>query len=435
MNMLQEVREFDTIICNSDYENEYPYLPEEVFNNLEAFIREYTSSDAGADAFDFLRIGYKRRIGRTISVNNYVGMIQMKDGYQIEVLPKIDLSETEGNKKTKEIFIKMLRAMKDFPGKSFNAANLQISKMNLYELYINMYIQEVRKLLRHGIKSGYVSQNDNLNYYKGKLDVSNHIKTNISHKEKFYMIYDDYLVDRAENRIIKATLEKLLKISSSAENQKEIRQQLIGFEMVQRSVNYEKDLSLISLDRTMNDYKILIEWSKIFLFNKSFTSFSGSTISRAILFPMEKVYEAYVAKNMKKIFGADGWKVATQDKKYFLFDSPKKFALQPDIVIRKDDRVVILDTKWKRLTNDPSSNYGISQSDMYQMYAYAKKYSQNSDIPASVILLYPQTNEMKDCNNIHFISDDGVHLSVYFVDVENIESSLSSLKAMCSKIS
>ena len=140
--------------------------------------------------------------------------------------------------------------MKDFPGKSFNAANLQISKMNLYELYINMYIQEVRKLLRHGIKSGYVSQNDNLNYFKGKLDVSNHIKTNISHKEKFYMIYDDYLVDRAENRIIKATLEKLLKISNSAENQKEIIQQLIGFEMVQLSVNYEMDLSIISLDRT-----------------------------------------------------------------------------------------------------------------------------------------------------------------------------------------
>ena len=36
-------------------------------------------------------------------------------------------------------------------------------------------------------------------------------------------------------------------------------------------------------------------------------------------------------------------------------------------------KTIVMDTKWKRLTDDPYANYGIAQSDMYQMYAYAKK--------------------------------------------------------------
>lgn len=428
MDKYLEVREFDTIVCNPDYKNEYAYLTEEIFNNLESFIHEYTSSDEGADAFDFLKIGYRRYVGKTISVNNYVGIIQMKNGFQIEVLPKIDIADSDDGVRTKKVFMNMLRSMKDFPGKSFNAANLQMSKMNLYELFVNMYIQEVRKLLKHGLKSNYVSKNDNLNFFKGKLDVNNHIKKNLAHKERFYMTYDDYLLDRAENRIVKATLEKLLRVSGSAENQKEIRHQLTCFEMVNTSNNYQKDLASVHIDRTTEDYKMLIEWSKIFLFNKSFSSFTGETMSRAMLFPMEKVYESYVVKYMKKVFGADGWKVSSQDKGYYLFDSPRKFALRPDIVISKDNHVIVLDTKWKRLVPDQRLNYGIDQGDMYQMYAYSNKYSKkNGDKPSSIILLYPQTEDMKDREDIMFTSDDGVVVNVFLVDLASIEDSLKRL--------
>ena len=425
MKKLLEVREFDRITCNPEYSTEYAVLPEDTFAGFENFIHEYTSTKEGADALEFLQVGYQRHIGKTITVKNYVGLIQMKNGYQIEVLPKIDFSDEGSLTETKRVFVKMLRSMKDFPGKAFNAANLQMSKMNLYEIFINMYVQEVRTLLKHGIKSAYVTRHDNLKFFKGKLDVTAQIKNNIGHKERFFMIYDEYLVDRPENRIVKATLEKLARISNSAENQKEIRQQLMSFEMVRSSVNYMKDLSRISIDRTTEDYRTLIEWSKVFLFNKSFTSFSGSTTSRALLFPMERVYESYVARNMKKVFGEVGWHVTAQAGGHFLFDSPKKFALRPDIVVRIGDRTVIMDTKWKRLVDDPSNNYGITQADMYQMYAYSKKYN-NSD----VWLLYPRTNEMGDRTDISFTSDDGVNVRVYFVDVAEIEESLTRLRGM-----
>ncbi len=428
MNKLLEVREFDKISCNSDFQTEYKYLPEPVFKDLEEFIHAFTGDEEYADALEFLTIGYRRNVGDIISVNNYVGLIQMQTGYQIQVLPKIDFSnasdEENTTPETKRVFLRMLRSMKDFPSKVFNDANLKMDRMNLYEIFINMYLQEVRTLVKHGIKSAYLSCEDNLKFYKGKLLVNEHIMRNSAHRERFYVCYDEYQVNRAENRLIKATLLKLQGITGSSENQKEIRQLLTAFEMVTPSVNYQKDFSKVVIDRNTKDYDMLMRWSRVFLLNKSFTTFSGSTNARALLFPMEKVFESYVAKQLKLTIADLDWELSTQDKGFYLFDSPRQFALRPDIVItREDGSRIILDTKWKSLFGSPWKNYGISQADMYQMYAYSKKYE-----TPEIWLLYPLNNEMRGYSDICFDSDDGVNVKVFFVDVANIEESLDELK-------
>lgn len=428
MRKLFEVKEFDSIICNSDYKDNdsYKYLVKKQFENLEMFIHEFSGSEENADALDFMRIDYRRNVGDRITVKNYVGLIQMKDGFQVQILPKISFGEEEdsGNARTKRIFLRMLRSMKDFPSKTFNDASLKVDQMNLYEIFINMYLQEVRHLVKRGIKSAYVSQEDNLRYYKGKLLVGQHLRANLVRKERFYVGYEEFLSNSPENRLVKSTLEKLQKITSSAENSKEIRQLLTAFELVESSTNYQKDFSKVVIDRNTKDYEMLMQWSKVFLMNKSFTTFSGSTTSRALLFPMESVYESYVSQQMKKVFRPDGWDISTQDKGHYLFMNPrKKFALRPDIVLTKDDHTVIMDTKWKNLINNEKKNYGISQSDMYQMYAYSKKYK-----TSEIWLLYPINDEMRNSKPIKFDSGDGTTVNLFFVDVANIEDSLLVLK-------
>ena len=428
MRKLFEVKEFDSIICNSDYKDNdsYKYLVKKQFENLEMFIHEFSGSEENADALDFMRIDYRRNVGDRITIKNYVGLIQMKDGFQVQILPKIAFGDEEdsGNAKTKRVFLRMLRSMKDFPSKIFNDASLKVEQMNLYEIFINMYLQEVRHLVKRGIKSAYVSQEDNLRYYKGKLLVGQHLRANLVHKERFYVGYEEFLSNRPENRLVKSTLEKLQKITSSAENSKEIRQLLTAFELVESSTNYQKDFSKVVIDRNTKDYEMLMQWSKVFLMNKSFTTFSGSTTSRALLFPMESVYESYVSQQMKKVFRPDGWDISTQDKGHYLFMNPrKKFALRPDIVLTKDDHTVIMDTKWKNLINNEKKNYGISQSDMYQMYAYSKKYK-----TSEIWLLYPINDEMRNSKPIKFDSGDGTTVNLFFVDVANIEDRLLVLK-------
>ena len=341
------------------------------------------------------------------------------------MLPKIAFGEEdEENVKTKKVFLKMLCSMKDFPCKVFNESSLNVAQMNLYELFINMYLQEVRQLVKRGIKLNYVEQEDNLRYYKGKLLVSENVRVNLAHKERFYVSYEEFHPNRAENRLVKATLAKLQRLTISAENSKEIRQLLTAFEMVDASVNYTKDFSQVVINRNTKDYEVLMQWSKVFLMNKSFTTFSGSTTSRALLFPMESIYESYVAQQMKKVINPEGWEVSCQDRGQYLFVEPRRqFALRPDIVIKKGERIVILDTKWKSLINNEKNNYGISQQDMYQMYAYSKKYG-----TSEIWLLYPVNDEMRNHKPIRFESGDGTTVNLYFIDVDKIEDSLRELK-------
>ena len=428
MNKFLEVKEFDIITGNPNFKNDekYKYLDTVAFENLIEFIHQFNGNEEVADALDFMRISYKRNIGNIVSIKNYVGLIQMKNGYQIQILPKINFTNSEDleNRNTKKIFLNMLRSMKDFPSKVFNNSNIQVDRMNLYEIFINMYLQEIRRLIKIGLKSNYIFKEDNLNYYKGKLLTSQHFKINLVHKERFYVAYDEFNPNRVENKLIKATLLKSQKLTTSAENSKKIRQLLVFFEMIDASMNYTADFSKVRINRSNRDYEMIMQWSKVFLLNKSFTTFSGNNNSRALLFPMEKVYESYVAKYLKKILEKDGWDVSSQDRGYYLFIEPRlQFALIPDIVCKRRERTIIMDTKWKKLVNNERINYGISQSDMYQMYAYSKKYK-----TSEIWLLYPLNDEMKEHSEISFNSGDGTTVNIYFVDLENIQSSLEVLR-------
>lgn len=53
------------------------------------------------------------------------------------------------------------------------------------------------------------------NVFKGKMLFSKQIRHNFIHKEKSYVEYDIFNVNKAENKLIKATLQYLYKTSSS----------------------------------------------------------------------------------------------------------------------------------------------------------------------------------------------------------------------------
>lgn len=435
MNKLVEVREYESLTGSEECKdnNQYKYLPEPAFSQLVNFVEEFVGNDEHSDAMDFMRVyrSKNRRAGTLVSVNKYVGLIELKSGYQIQILPKIDMASN-----TKKIFMDMLKSLKDFPGKVSTSASLSVKRMNIYEIFISMYLDDVKVLVKHGIKSSYVVQEDNLKFYKGKLLINQHIKNNLAHKERFYIAYDEFLPDRPENRIIKSTLLKLQRITASSKNSKDIKQLLINFEIVNESTNFTRDLSRVQVERNTKDYELLLQWSKVFLFNKSFSTFSGNTQARALLFPMDKLFESYVAQQVKKIFRPLGWKVLTQDKRYYLFtdESEEKnrniFRLKPDIVLRKENLIVIMDTKWKRLVPNRKKNYGITSEDMYQMYAYSKRYS-NEKMTPHVWLIYPKTEEME--KPLLFESGDGVVVHAFFIDLENILFSLTELKELIEK--
>lgn len=347
----------------------------------------------------------------------------MKDGTSIEILPKIYSKETITEGKVKQLLVDMLKTLNDAPFKSFQNANINIEKLPIFEIFIRIFVDEVFRIVKRGLKSDYKTIQSNENIYKGKMIFTGQIKHNYAHKERCYVEYDEFNTNCAENRILKATLSCLYKKTVFQKNKTDIKTLLNAFNEVDESQNYKSDFDIIIPDRKTTDYQTALLWSKVFLMGKSFTSFAGSEVAFALLFPMETLFESFVAVQLKKALGETKYVLSVQDKIHHLFDEPKKFLLQPDIVIRHKElqKIFVMDTKWKILS-DRNANYGISQADMYQMYAYQKKYRSEN-----VTLLYPLTEKVDNSRNIEFRAYDGTLIKVRFVDLFDLKNSLDKI--------
>lgn len=419
------VREYESFTCNKNVPG-HTSLPESTFKNLEEFILANNSQDS--EVLEFMGITARKGIGKVITVKNYVGVISMNDGTTIEILPKI-YSQQDNITEAKKLLIKMLKTLRSAPYKTMQKTNVNIDKLSIFEIFIRMFLDEVFNIVKHGLKCNYESIQDNLNVFKGKMLFSKQLKYNVVHKEKFFVEYDEFNTNRAENRLLKSTLLYLYKKTTSNKSKNDIRTLLNSFVDVNESINYDDDFSKCTADRNMKGYATALLWSKVFLQGKSFTSFSGSNVAFALLFPMETLFESYVASLMRKQLQGTDYSFSAQDKGYHLFDIPKKFMLRPDIVIKNKiiKTVFVMDTKWKLLSLS-KANVGISQADMYQMYAYQKKYNAKN-----ITLLYPKTAENIDEGRLTFISNDGVTVNVKFVDLYDKNSISNILNGIIEK--
>lgn len=398
------------------------HIPQKTFDELKKFI--LLNRDNSDDGLELMGISYKKCVGEVITAKNYVGMISMKDGTTVEILPKIcsKINDEDGSE-AKKLIVKMLKTLRKSPFKNIQTSTVNIAKMDIFEIFIRMFVEEIFTIVKHGLKCTYDTVEENSNRLKGKMLFSKQIKFNFAHKERSYVEYDEFNTNRPENSLIKSTLSLLYRQTKSSKNKTDIKTLLNAFSEVPESVNYDADFSKCISDRNTKDYSRAMIWCRIFLKGKSFTSFAGSDVAYALLFPMETLFESYIACLIKKEINPDVYIVSAQDKSHHLFEKPEIFSLRPDIVItrKSDNTVFVMDTKWK-LLNDVPPTFGISQSDMYQMYAYQKKYDAQN-----ITLIYPSTDAVPDNQKISFDSGDGVTVNVKFVDLFDAKNSIKKI--------
>ncbi|EAL2832590.1 restriction endonuclease [Campylobacter coli] len=353
-------------------------------------------------------LGFKNK--NSLKAKNYVGIIQTKSGV-LEILPKCtnldsykkedsssnhdkeklrrcyeldnisknnDFYEKDFKFNPKNLLINMLKTLKNSPFKKSQISSLQISKMPLLEVFIAMFLDELDEVYKKGLKKDYISIEENRNFLKGKLQFSQHLKQNLVHKERFFTQSDEFMLDIAPNRLIKSTLN-LLK-SKTTHHKFKIIKALEMFDEVGFSTNYEKDFTY-KISRHFDYYENLLSWCKIFLQNQTFAPYKGKNEAFALLFPMEKLFEDYVAHMLKKANPTQNIKTQSSGKYLISKKGEKCFMLKPDLYIENE---TILDTKWKIPDSNEDKKHGIPQSDLYQMFAYACKFKIHD-----IKLIYP----------------------------------------------
>lgn len=414
INKSHTICEFGTIRKSSDYEgldgfnhvDNIVYLPDKSFDSIFSFILENQGKEQDNEP-PFTLFQKNRRI--QMKARNYVGVIETKDGVSLEILPKIYLAEpneVQFLKKTREVFLKMLRYLKDSPFKDLSVAHLSTkSNFPILEVFIGSFIKESEWILNKNIRNDYVDEEANLNFVRGKLLVRQNIKYNSINKGKFYCEYSEFTVNTPQNRIIKTTLLKLLKSTNNYLNLTKLNKLISMFDSVDITKDITKDLENCKINirnnRLYSQYQNILMWSEIFLTGNSFTNFKGETINTAVLFPMERIFEDYIAGLFKKY--CEDYIIKSQDRSCFLIEDhrdEKLVQLRADMVLEKEThRKIIIDTKWKLIDeNKLKGNYKISLPDLYQLYAYGKKYAYNSHGKKNpnLILLYPSNNNFSN---------------------------------------
>lgn len=157
--------------------------------------------------------------------------------------------------------------------------------------------------------------------------------------------------------------------------------------------------SRIVFDRLSDRYKPCFKLVELFLKGTPPDVTGGNAQSFSLFFDMNVLFEEYIGRITRRVFGPQGYQVILQGPQQHLavdLDNQRPvFAMKPDVVSKKGGKVAwILDTKWKPLSLQRSKE-GVQQDDLYQMYAYANCYD-----CSDVVLLYPHHQELSGTSGV-----------------------------------
>ncbi|GAB3643134.1 McrC family protein [Spirosoma arcticum] len=374
------------------------FVPDETFGQLKQLAFEGSSADG-------LLTFFVQKGREIIRVHNYAGLLELSDGTQLEILPKIGATDV-----ARPVLLSMLRHLRHSPFQTLTPAHTKATRLPLWEVFISLFLDALESLVRQGLQPTYVSVEENERFWKGKFQATRHQRENAHHAERLAVAYDRLTTNIPANRVLKTALAYVQNQPVSATTQQRIRQLLWALDEVPASPSLPDDLVAIqqragvSASRLFHRYKPALRWAEALLGGRAFgvtpaQTHSGQFVSPSLLFPMQRVFEDYIAHGVRSYWPGAGV-VTVQESSAHLVDAHSgqpKFRLRPDILIRQSGRTLVLDTKWQQVNGQAlgatpaTGNYGIEQADLYQLYAYGKKYAAND-----LFLIYPANDTFRE---------------------------------------
>jgi len=127
----------------------------------------------------------------------------------------------------------------------------------------------------------------------------------------------------------------------------------------------------------------------------------GKNKAFSLLFPMEAVFESYVASALAKRLPNDLRLKTQASSEYLVLHKSKKiFQLKSDLLfqhVNNSENACVFDARWKLVSytgkSDEKSKYGLSQADFYQMFAYGHQYLKGE---GELFLIYPSHEDFQE---------------------------------------
>jgi 5-methylcytosine-specific restriction enzyme subunit McrC len=386
------VREHDLLVrgeASALGERNVTPLSAEAFDAVEALILgENSALSSVATPTKFARQD-------ALKLSQWVGLIRTPDGTTIEILPKTH--ERSGTRQlnpeaslygSRALLMRMLVAT-DERFRTAPPADLDTARMPLFEILLRSVLDGIKAAVRRGIPHAYVAVAEERASLRGRLDLPRQVRQPPHRAHRLNVVYDEFLPDRSETRLTRLTVERVARLTRHPSTKQLARELLVVLENVPPSRDIRRDFAAWRLERGHAHFVALEGLCRMVLYELNPLVGGMTARAQAVLFDMNKVYEAYVAHLIRTQHPE--WQVQTQvtDRALGNVGTTPAFRLRPDLLITlPSGEVIVADTKWKRLKLDKAPTFDIANADAYQMLAYSTVFQRGQAV-RNLHLIYP----------------------------------------------
>lgn len=377
-------------------------------------------------AFDWLcdlAAGFRRSGAQLLQVDgrqwlrldSHVGVLESPCGQVIEILPKHH-DDGDCRQSSRQLLCKLIASSLDLTSREVGEAGLQLFETSLSEWVMRQFLRALEHLLKRGLRFDYQRIEEEQRFLRGQLDVVKQMRQPPGRQHCFQIRHDVFLPDRPENRLLQSALILVCQTAQDADNWR-LAHELAGMlHELPASRDINADFRAWRNDRLMAHYQPIKPWCELILYRQMPQAVAGEYRGISLLFPMEKLFEGYVARWLRGRL-ASGASLTTQASRHALcqHDGRNMFQLEPDLLIEQGAHKWVLDTKWKRLDeSDRQNKYGLSQADFYQLFAYGQRYLGGE---GDMALIYPKWKKFSN-PLLPFDFDEKLRLHVLPFDLD-----------------
>jgi len=370
----------DTFICS--------FTDEEVLkNNNELIISIFNAYDPDSQN-EYL----------SVETGNYLGKFEWtySKNKQLEINIKSRFSD---------VFLKrMLNFANDvflddvsvFDAKEDNKNDLDYSKFIIYY----MFIQKLEKSFLLGLPKAYRNIYHHEMNLKGKVDINRFIKHDIPFKGKISSVSREQKEIQEVIDVLYKAIKIIDKNDFSTKNISHIKTHLNH----KRSNNYvsnETIMKAINSKALQNPiyrpYKKVLEYAKFIIDASNLEEQkNGNEKTFGFLVNVAELFEIYLTKLLQHRM--PDWEVIHEPKLH-AYDKPLFYNrhMYPDIVMKKDNKVMVFDAKYKRMKFRSKNSNGagdLDRSDFFQINTYMTYYDKQGYKVLAGGLLYPIEKNM-----------------------------------------
>lgn len=271
---------------------------------------------------------------------------------------------------------------------------------NAAELCAAILERGVSLQLKRGLGQEYVNRSEARSCLRGKIEVTESVKSQAILRRQLVCSYDEFSVDTTMNRIIKATVALLVRSDISKARKKSLKKLMVFFADV-RDIDLHRVDWNMRFERNNRTYRMLMAVCWLVVRGLLQTQSDGAT--RMMDFfdeqRMSRLYEKFILEYYRREYPR--LRASASFVEWALDDGMSEGlpAMRSDITLSAGGRVLIIDAKYYAATMQRNfDKRSVHSGNLYQIFAYVKNKQAalervGESVEVSGMLLYAATDE------------------------------------------